>query len=212
MELHHIIAVSDGGQDNIDNCIPLCLDCHAEVRAYDPKHPKGRRFTPSELRRHRDNWFRKMVESGELQTDVPDYLESDRKTYQDFMAHLPSDGSIVKVFSNPSVGTMAFSWCVFGEVDEFLAWARRVDMEFLDEDLESMRSNLLSLLSQYSWYLAGNTWLWKNGTDLTSIPEEWEYEQPERYLAVTQRIEAFAGAFATQYGDLVRTARRKLAF
>lgn len=54
IELHHIKQVADGGDDSADNCIPLCLDCHAEVKAYNPHHPKGRKFTERELKGHRD--------------------------------------------------------------------------------------------------------------------------------------------------------------
>jgi len=57
MEIHHIIPRSKGGDDSADNGIPLCLDCHAEVGAYNPKHPKGRKFTASELKRHKEQWF-----------------------------------------------------------------------------------------------------------------------------------------------------------
>ncbi len=59
MELHHIKQVADGGTDSIDNCIPLCLNCHAEVKAYNPKHPKGRKYTENELREHRDKCYAK---------------------------------------------------------------------------------------------------------------------------------------------------------
>lgn len=57
IELHHIQQVADGGDDTFDNCIPLCFDCHADVKAYNPKHPKGRQYTESELKRHRDLWY-----------------------------------------------------------------------------------------------------------------------------------------------------------
>jgi len=57
MEIHHILPKSQGGEDTEDNGIPLCFDCHAEVAAYDPQHPKGKRFTPSELKRHKEQWF-----------------------------------------------------------------------------------------------------------------------------------------------------------
>jgi hypothetical protein len=60
MEVHHIVAESEGGSNNYDNAIPLCFDCHAEVRQYDPKHPKGIRFTKDELIQHRDNWYKKI--------------------------------------------------------------------------------------------------------------------------------------------------------
>lgn len=58
MEIHHIVYRNKGGEDTEENGIPLCFDCHAEVGAYDPQHPKGRRFTESELRSHKQQWFR----------------------------------------------------------------------------------------------------------------------------------------------------------
>jgi hypothetical protein len=57
MEIHHIVPKSEGGEDTEENGIPLCLDCHAEVGSYNPQHPKGRRFTSSELRKHKEQWF-----------------------------------------------------------------------------------------------------------------------------------------------------------
>lgn len=59
IELHHIVQVADGGDDSVDNCIPLCLDCHAEVKSYNQKHPKGRKYTETELKRHRDKCYEK---------------------------------------------------------------------------------------------------------------------------------------------------------
>lgn len=57
IELHHIKQVADGGDDSAENCIPLCLNCHAEVKAYNPHHPKGRKFTETELKGHRDKKY-----------------------------------------------------------------------------------------------------------------------------------------------------------
>lgn len=54
IELHHIIQ---GGDDTLENCMPLCFDCHADVKHYNPDHPRGRRFRPEELRKHRDKWY-----------------------------------------------------------------------------------------------------------------------------------------------------------
>ena len=65
MDVHHIRARADGGTDTYDNAIPLCFDCHAEVRQYDPKHPKGIRFTEKELIQHRDNWYKTIASNGE---------------------------------------------------------------------------------------------------------------------------------------------------
>lgn len=57
MEAHHIIQTADGGDDSFDNCIPLCFDCHADVKSYNPRHPKGHAYTSSELKAHRNNWY-----------------------------------------------------------------------------------------------------------------------------------------------------------
>lgn len=57
MQLHHIIPEAQGGPDTTDNCIPLCLECHEEVGAYNSSHPIGRKFTSQELKGHRDLWF-----------------------------------------------------------------------------------------------------------------------------------------------------------
>jgi len=57
MQTHHIVQEADGGDDTLDNCIPLCLDCHAEVNSYNSQHPIGRKYTSDELKKHRDVWF-----------------------------------------------------------------------------------------------------------------------------------------------------------
>ena len=56
MEIHHIIPKSEGGSDAIDNAIAVCFDCHAEIKHYNPKHPRGRCFTPNELKGHKEQW------------------------------------------------------------------------------------------------------------------------------------------------------------
>lgn len=55
--VHHIVPKSDGGSNNLDNAIVLCLRCHGEAGHYNAAHPMGNKYSPSELRRHRDNWW-----------------------------------------------------------------------------------------------------------------------------------------------------------
>jgi 5-methylcytosine-specific restriction endonuclease McrA len=58
IELHHIEMEADGGKSTQENCIPLCFDCHSEAGHYNDRHPKGTKYSPSELRGHRDNWYK----------------------------------------------------------------------------------------------------------------------------------------------------------
>lgn len=57
MELHHIEQKASGGSDDIENAIPLCFECHAEVNHYDDTHPRGRKFTKEELLAHKQQWL-----------------------------------------------------------------------------------------------------------------------------------------------------------
>lgn len=55
---HHIQQEADGGPNVFENCIPLCPDCHAEVKAFDPRHHPGMTsYSDEELIRRRDNWY-----------------------------------------------------------------------------------------------------------------------------------------------------------
>jgi hypothetical protein len=57
VEVHHIVPEADGGSNDAKNAIVLCLKHHAEAGHYNPRHPLGTKFSPSELRRQRDQWF-----------------------------------------------------------------------------------------------------------------------------------------------------------
>ena len=37
MENHHIIDLSKGGEDSIDNCVALCPNCHQKMHLLDLK-------------------------------------------------------------------------------------------------------------------------------------------------------------------------------
>ena len=58
IETDHIVPAGEGGDDAIENAIPVCFDCHAEIHSYNDQHPRGRKFRPDELRRHKEEWLR----------------------------------------------------------------------------------------------------------------------------------------------------------
>ena len=57
MEMDHIVPAADKGPDTGENAIPVCFDCNAEIHGYNDRHPKGRKFTPEELRGHKEQWL-----------------------------------------------------------------------------------------------------------------------------------------------------------
>lgn len=55
IEIHHI----DGNASNNDedNRIPVCFDCHGELNRYNPKHPKGSNYRHLEMTSRRDQIY-----------------------------------------------------------------------------------------------------------------------------------------------------------
>lgn len=70
IELHHILPEADGGAATIENCIPLCFKCHAEVGHYNVRHPKGTKYRAGELKKHRDAWFLAMLRAEHLMQNL----------------------------------------------------------------------------------------------------------------------------------------------
>jgi hypothetical protein len=57
-----MVPESEGGLDEIDNAIPVCFECHAEIHSYNDKHPRGRKFLAEELRAHKEQWLKMCFE------------------------------------------------------------------------------------------------------------------------------------------------------
>lgn len=62
LQVHHIIPRAEGGSDDLDNLIAVCLTCHCDVHT---RTLFTRRFTPGELRLHREAVFA-LVSNGKL--------------------------------------------------------------------------------------------------------------------------------------------------
>lgn len=62
LQVHHIVEQNEGGTDDPDNLIVLCLTCHSDAHT---ETKLTRRFTVSELKMHREAVF-KAVHEGRL--------------------------------------------------------------------------------------------------------------------------------------------------
>lgn len=66
IETDHITPKADNGPDTIDNAIPVCFECHAEIHSYNDRHPRGRKFRPEELQCHKEQWLKVCQERPDL--------------------------------------------------------------------------------------------------------------------------------------------------
>lgn len=57
VEIDHMVPSAEDGSSDIANAIPVCFECHAEIHSYNDKHPRGRKFRPEELKKHKEQWL-----------------------------------------------------------------------------------------------------------------------------------------------------------
>ena len=72
MQIHHIKEKCKGGTDELDNLIPVCIQCHSAIHT---KTHMIKAFTDVELKRSRDSVY-EMVAEGKLPlTDINPTLD-----------------------------------------------------------------------------------------------------------------------------------------
>ena len=72
--MHHIVPLADGGENTYDNAIVLCFDCHADAGHYNPKHPKGTKFSLGELRKAKEKWIQMVKDDKIASASEPDHI------------------------------------------------------------------------------------------------------------------------------------------
>ncbi|MFA5367202.1 MAG: HNH endonuclease signature motif containing protein [Dehalococcoidia bacterium] len=208
IELHHITQQADEGEDTFDNCIPLCLNCHAEVKAYNPHHPKGRQFTETELKAHRDNWYQQVIKSGGIITR-PEYTEMDRKLFDKIRTTLSSDDAI-RFLRNNNYAGFSFERSKHYQLYEFMHKCVNPEFEFIDADLESLKVQLLGKINEFTNVISLNTFTVEGNTEYSWVIPDWEFEQPERFWEIVNNLHSLAQDICDTYDNLIRLGRRKL--
>jgi hypothetical protein len=52
--IHHIDG--DPSNNDLDNLMPVCFDCHGELERYNPEHPVGTRYRYLEIKKRRNRF------------------------------------------------------------------------------------------------------------------------------------------------------------
>lgn len=104
METDHIKPKAEGGTDDIDNAIPICFECHAEIHSYNVRHPRGRKFRPEELKEHKRQWLG-------ICENRPDALlsvgwESDVGPLQSLIDELEFNGKVAQKSNSKEIGCL----------------------------------------------------------------------------------------------------------
>jgi len=148
----------------------------------------------------------------ELQsTREQEQISADKAMFQKFLEILPSSGSMAFIDVNNFAG-FSFDWRELDPLRRFDHEWNDAEHEFLNPRMEAKGKKLLILVNRYLQNLATNTWLLKDqpGGKFASVPQEWEDEQPERFLKVVNSLHEQAGKIVSVHRKLVRLGRQHL--
>jgi hypothetical protein len=207
IELHHIKQMKDDGEDSLDNCLPLCFDCHADVMQYNPNHPKGKKYTETELKRHRNNWFEKIKKSEGSAITESSYLNLDKVTFQRLNELLDSKKLMYFIKQNNFV-MGSFPDKIYQDIHSFLVECELPEFEFIDADLEGVKSELKENLEKLDKLITKHTF--SAGPGKQGIPREWESNNPERFDMAIDDFTVLAPIISDNYETLIKLGRRKL--
>lgn len=211
IELHHIKQKADGGEDSFENCIPLCFDCHAEVKAYNPRHPKGTAYTESELIQHRNILYKRVNQTMDI-INNKDYILLDREVYKDLKDMIYNTHAITFIRTH-NFGEAFYN----SELEPLYKFVQRCDhdpeFEFLDIDLESLRLIFLDALKKFLFAIGMNTFTLNNNVEINSVPKDWllREDTAEIFNKCVDELNSLSIDITTKYDDMIKLARRKLS-
>ncbi len=200
MELHHIAQIADGGADTFENAVPLCFDCHAEVKSFNPHHPKGSKITENELRKHRDSWYANVAKPTSYASNTS-VVSVDKKVF---------------VALNKYLSPYYFEWIRdqnFGSsvkrtdylyFRDFLEKAKMPAYEYFNADLETAKANLQNSINDF--YNTAGTHI---GCDenICQTSKEFKYSEPELFKSFYQSVNKLADEIWNNYCEYIRTCK-----
>jgi len=134
--------------------------------------------------------------------------EHDRELFNKFLNELPYNGSI-KFINEWNMAGWQFKR---NNLDQVVAISEKwttPECKFINKKLEELRSKLHNKIKKYLTYLATNTWVIKENPDFSSVPSEWEEEQPKRFQEVVKNLHDSAGEIVEIHRKLVELGIKK---
>lgn len=196
IELHHIKQKAFGGEDTFENCIPLCLDCHADMGKADPKHPKGKRYTEAELFAHRDSWYKKVSNSKVV---IPQEVsQSDKELFKKICERF--SGEIQRWLKDEDL-TGIHPTDVFNPLIDLLREADNPFFELLNPEIEKRRAVLFESIHDFILYNAEFTFPLDGKLMEYSAPNIWLLSHDHSYWDDEMSFEAFYDEKHKQFED-----------
>ena len=135
--------------------------------------------------------------------------ETDKVLYKKLIDTLPWDGSLSFIQKNNFAG-FSFELGRLDQLYDFFHICQNPAFEFIDLELEELRSSLFKTIDNFTTSIGMNTFPCRNSSNRNEIPSEWEEEQPERFRSAVLEIHNTAQSVCRIYQELIKLGTRKL--
>ena len=132
----------------------------------------------------------------------------DKKLFNHFLNDLPYEGSIKFINENNFAG-FSFNRKNLDQLNKFVHKWNSPEYHFIHKGLENKRKNLYEKINSYLHCLGINTWTLKGNIEWSTVPPEWEEEQPDRFNKIVNTLHNSAEEIVKIYRELVDLGVKK---
>jgi|GEM_PF-3887989 len=135
--------------------------------------------------------------------------EADKKLYSEFIETVPSDG-IIKFIKRNSIA-IGFKRGKLQDLRNFDENWRDAEHEFIDDELERKKKDLLELVEDYFEIIGGNmvTDVNTDGTPEVKLVEKYKLNPPE-HQKIMKKLDSQSDKIVDKHQELIRIAKNKL--
>lgn len=134
--------------------------------------------------------------------------QGDRDLFARFLQELPSAGSI-RFIDQHNMAGFSFPGRSLDELERFHVTWDDAEHEFVDGELEALRSKLHELIGKYLGIIAENVFPAHSPGYLT-VPPGWEERNPPKFFDVVSKLHESAAEVVAAHQDMVRIGRRRM--
>lgn len=132
----------------------------------------------------------------------------DSALWSELTTLLRSDG-VIGFLDRTNMAGFSFRELELEPIREFYFKWNTPEREFITPELERIRKEIWSEVDAYYDLIATETFPASN-SKFSTVPPEWEFEQPDRFERVVKALHTHAGKIVELHAEIVRVGREKL--
>ena len=136
--------------------------------------------------------------------------ETDRAAFAD-LAQMMTDSRTADFLRRTCFGSKSFHWRQLNEIENYVQFSDGAECEFIDRHLEVLRQKFIAEYKAFRPLLVRNTAPIPWNPPYRTVPVDWRETRPRRHTRTVKMLRAAADKVCAAYGELVRTARERLA-